>query len=140
MKIEEAVRKHKLIYLGVGEPALRRQAFAEIFRTFELTPKDFDVTTFENGANSVAWISEAGIAPFFADRRIVVVRNVFSGDSKTADVNAVKGLPDSGLIVLLVDDDAGDHILADLTPDNTVFFKIAEPKKESEDTKELVTH
>lgn len=109
VKIEDAVRKYRLIYLGVGEAALRSRAFSDIFKSLEITPKDFDVAVFDSGLNPSSWILESGIPPFFAERKVVVVHNIFAADLKSLNVDSLKNIPESGLLILMVDDEVGDY-------------------------------
>lgn len=93
----------QLILLAGKEPLLRLRALAE------LVPKDaddFDTEVFvADESQPVHWLASAGTAPFLAEFRTVVVRNL-----NRVDPNEVKldSAPSAGRLILVADDERGD--------------------------------
>lgn len=119
---ERAIKGARAILLAGEEDVLRRRDLAEIFRVHGVAPDDVEVeTVLADTRDPKEWTASASIAPFFPDgRRVVLVRNVlrvnpaeeWDEKPKSKDhpfVREIKALPETGLLVLVADDEPGDE-------------------------------
>lgn len=100
----------RVVLVSGDEDALRRRAVAEVLEAAGSGPDDFDAASFaadERGPGE--WVAAAGTVPFLAERRVVVVRNLLR-QSLPSDLTdaGVEKLPDSALLLLVVDEEPGD--------------------------------
>ncbi|HMS54353.1 MAG TPA: hypothetical protein PKA27_03040 [Fimbriimonadaceae bacterium] len=93
----------QLLLLAGKEPLLRLRALAE------LVPKDnddFDTEVFvADESEPVHWLASVGTAPFLAEYRTVIVRNLTRVDPADANFNSAPG---AGRLILVADDERGD--------------------------------
>lgn len=102
----------RVVMLTGDESALRRRALDEILQRVGVAPDDFDVESTDGDAGSAAdWIASAGVSPFLAPRRVVIVRHLLRADPDRVDAKALASLPEGGLLLLVADDerDADDR-------------------------------
>ncbi|HVL39049.1 MAG TPA: DNA polymerase III subunit delta [Fimbriimonadaceae bacterium] len=107
--LEKAI-SHRVVLLSGGEEALRLRAFRQILASPAVD--EFDLETFQAGeVEPAAWIGAASTAPFLGQRRTVVVRNVLRCEDPgplAQGQMSLSGLPETALLVLVVDDEVGD--------------------------------
>lgn len=119
--LERSVKDARAILLAGEEDVLRRRDLAEVFRIHGVAPEDVEVeTVLADTREPKHWAASATIAPFFPDgKRVVLVRNVlrvnpaevWEEKPKSKDhpfVREVKALPETGLLLLVADDEPGD--------------------------------
>jgi DNA polymerase-3 subunit delta len=101
----------RLVLLTGDESALRREALQGLLESLGMTKDDFDLETFEgDGSTPAAWVASVSTAPFLADRRVAIVRHVLRCDLEKgkSSVN-FGGIPESGLLVLVADEESGSE-------------------------------
>lgn len=94
--------------LSGDESALRRHALEQLLEAAGIQPDDFDLQVYEGDTDSIEWLASVGTAPFLAERRTVVVRHLLRMDLDKVKPAGFKGLPASGLLILVADDESGD--------------------------------
>jgi DNA polymerase-3 subunit delta len=100
---------HRVVFLGGDEEILRRRALASLLAFCGADADAFDVENMEGGINTPGdWIAASGTAPFLAARRIVTVRRLLRTDIDGVKRGVFKSLPETALIILVADDEAGD--------------------------------
>lgn len=113
MKTDPSAAREKSVVLITGsEDFLRMQFLAELLKSSE-TEDDFDTQSFTADSKPFdEWIASAGTAPFLADRRTVIVRNLlrceYAAESAESAISLLKGLPATSQLILVVDDESGD--------------------------------
>jgi DNA polymerase-3 subunit delta len=114
----KAITSRAVMFSG-DEEALRRRALSEIL-ALATEDGDFDLQTFEaDETDPQDWMASAGTAPFLSARRTIVVRHLLrldpadtGPDSKAALeglARNLKSLPETALLVLVADEEAGDE-------------------------------
>ncbi|HEY0866811.1 MAG TPA: DNA polymerase III subunit delta [Fimbriimonas sp.] len=102
--------KHRLIFLHGEEETLWRRMLDELLQEAGLAKDDFDLQSItSDSAPSTEWISGAGIAPFLAQRRTVVVRNILRTDPTNIKPQDLASLPESALLILVADEESGSE-------------------------------
>ncbi len=110
------------IHLVVGDDSnRRRQVVADVLKSAGLSPDDLDLESFPaDGKPFNEWLAAVSQIPFWAPRRAVIVRNLMRvgprdlfDDSARLDKNhpivkALQTVPESGLLLLVADDEMGD--------------------------------
>jgi DNA polymerase III delta subunit len=98
----------------------RRKALEDLIATAGFTEGDLDIESFTADSRSpIEWVGAACTVPFMSDYRMTVVRNVgradpakvWTGEKYSASHPFVKealSLPDTGRLVLVMDDEVGD--------------------------------
>lgn len=104
---EKALR-HRVILIAGEESALRRQALDQTLAAAGILADDFDLQVYDGDSDAELWLASVGTAPFLAERRTVVVRNVLRCDLDVAKELNLKGLPETALLILVADDETGD--------------------------------
>jgi DNA polymerase-3 subunit delta len=100
--------KHRLILLAGEEAALRREALQGLLEGLEMTKDDFDLEQFDGDSSSpMTWLGSVGTAPFMAPRRVAIVRHVLRCDIDKAKGVDLRSVPESGLLILVADDESG---------------------------------
>lgn len=100
--------QHRLVFLVGEEEVLRRRALDDLLSGAGLAKDDFDLQTFvADSVEPMEWLGSAGTSPFMAERRTVVVRNALRVDPEKLSDAGFKSLPESALLVLVADDEAG---------------------------------
>lgn len=119
LNAEKAIQ-NRLILIHGPDDGQRRTALSEVLKAAGLQPDDLDLESFPADQKSpLEWLGLAGTPPFLADRRTVVVRNLGRVDPADTwpDTPIKKGhifaeqassLPESGLLILVQDDEGGD--------------------------------
>lgn len=101
-------KKHRLILLVGEEEVLRRRALEELLSQAGFEKDDLDLQFYTADATPPSeWFASAGITPFLAERRGIVVRNVLRVDADDVRASDVASLPESALLVLVADDETG---------------------------------
>lgn len=96
--------KHRVILLAGEEDVVRRRALSALNDALG-EDAAMESSVFEGGASSVMdWVGAAMTAPFLAGRRLVIVRRVLRQKPEPLSVE----LPETGLLVLVADDEPGD--------------------------------
>lgn len=103
--------KSRVVLLAGTEAALRLRALGQLVQA-ATGGDDLDLATLDAGDTTPAqWIAEASTFPFMSERRTVVVRrllrekDIFDG----GDFNAFKTVPETGLLILVVDEEQGEE-------------------------------
>ncbi|CAN5494544.1 hypothetical protein BH11ARM2_BH11ARM2_22420 [soil metagenome] len=97
---------YPVIMLTGDESALRRRALDEILQRVEVAPDDFDVEAVDGDSSPPNdWVASAGVAPFLAPRRVVIVRHLLRADPDRIDTKSLAALPESALLLLVADDE-----------------------------------
>lgn len=100
--------KARVVLLYGAESILMRRAMDEVIQASGVAPDDMELETFMGDSVSPRdWVAAAGTVPFLAERRVVVVRNVGRADPKDLSLESLKGLPETALLVLIGDEEAG---------------------------------
>ncbi|MBL8066744.1 MAG: DNA polymerase III subunit delta [Chthonomonadaceae bacterium] len=113
----ETAAQSRLVIL-IGDDALERsKARTKLIGASGSSPEETE-TYLADASDPKDWFATASVCPFFGDRRTVVVRNVGRvTPSKLSDetldkshklVQDMKSVPESGLVVLVGDDEGGD--------------------------------
>jgi DNA polymerase-3 subunit delta len=107
MKVDvDKVLKNKVVLLS-GEEYVPRARTLQILVESASGGDHLDMETFVADSSSpTQWFASAGTTPFLSPRRTVVVRNVLRSDAHK-DFNFAS-LPESALILLVADEEAGD--------------------------------
>lgn len=93
--------------LSGDEDALRSRALQELMAAATLED-DFDIEVVDAGeVGPTQWSASAGTSPFLSSRRTVVVRHLLRCDG--IETSGWKDLPETALMVLVVDDESGDE-------------------------------
>jgi DNA polymerase III delta subunit len=111
-----AAVRSRIVVLGGNDPHARHTALAALLQ--EVGGDEAEVETFTADQRPASeWLGLAGTAPFFADRRVVVVRNARRAEPETPVpskvgkdhpfVASALALPDFGLLVIVLDDEVG---------------------------------
>ena len=104
----KAIAQRTVLVVG-EEELLRRRALEGLFEAAGVAKDDFDLEAFEaDETDSETWIASAGTAPFLADRRVVVVRHLLRRDPESVREGSLASLPDTGLLILVADEEVGD--------------------------------
>jgi DNA polymerase III subunit delta len=99
--------QHPIVMISGDEEILRRRALQALFEAIEMTPEDFEVESFAgDSARPADWVASAGTAPFMAPRRVALVRHLLRAEP---DREALAGVPPTGLVILVADDEGGDE-------------------------------
>lgn len=100
--------KHRVVLLTGEESALRREALEGLLEGLGMTKDDFDLEYFDGDSSSpMGWIGSVGTAPFMAERRVAIVRHVLRCDVDKAKGVDLKSIPESGMLILVADDESG---------------------------------
>jgi len=107
MKIDiDKALKQRVILLSGDEYVPRARALRMILEKAS-GGDDFDLETLvADSSGPIQWFASAGTAPFLSPRRTVVVRNLLRSDAHKEF--GFESLPDSALVVLVADEEAGD--------------------------------
>jgi len=132
-----AARNHPVTLLYGPEEGLRRRAYRDLMKLFEVAEDDLDVEMImANERAPVEWVGAAGTIPFLAEFRIVVVRNLgrlSPGDiwedipvNKSHPAVAIfREVPPSGRLILLVDDETSENAQAKAITNGKAWAKLA---------------
>ncbi len=120
IKYDEVAKKTAILVAG-DDSSLRKDAIDAIFAELGIEQDNLDVeTTFADQKHPNDWVGAAASVPFMGDRRVVVVRNmgrldpgkVWEGVRVKAEghpfIDQLKKLPDTALILMVGDEEAGD--------------------------------
>lgn len=125
-----------VILLAGSEERLRRDAYKEILRSLATAEDDLDFETYIADEKPVAeWFAAASTIPFLSDYRIVVVRNVARIDPREAfrdktisknhaAVSAMRQVPETGRLVLVLDDESGERAREKAGPNSANWAKL----------------
>jgi len=103
-----AAAKSRVVLLHGAESILMCRALDQLIEASGVAADDMEMETFMGDAvPPKEWVAAAGTVPFLAERRVVVVRNVGRADAKDVNVESLKGLPDTALLILVGDEEAG---------------------------------
>src|SRR5947209_8185433 len=95
----------QIVMLSGSEDRMRMAALNELL-TAASGGDDFDLEVFiADSSTPSQWYGSASTAPFLSPRRTVVVRNILRKDPKEVQLQT---LPQTGLLVLVADDEGGD--------------------------------
>jgi DNA polymerase-3 subunit delta len=96
----------RLLMLSGGEPTLRRRALAGALDSAGVVAGDLDFAVLDPSLGVAEWVGQAGTSPFFAERRVIVVRHLLrvEPDAKAG----LDRLPESALLILVADEELGD--------------------------------
>ena len=104
----KAILQRTVLVVG-DEELLRRRALEGLFEAAGVDKDDFDLETFEADETAPEmWIASAGTAPFLAEKRVVVVRHLLRRDPDAVREGALAGMPDTGLLILVADEEIGE--------------------------------
>jgi DNA polymerase-3 subunit delta len=110
----------KTVLLAGAEDALRRDDLLEIYKKLGIRSDDIEIeTVLADTRPPTEWTASASSAPFFGERRIVLVRNVLRTNpadlweekTKSKDhpfAREIAALPETAMLILVADDEAGD--------------------------------
>ncbi len=116
----EAASARRVILVSGNEDMLRTDVLRQLMHLSGMGEDDFDSEIIIADAQPIAsWIASVGTTPFLADRRTLVVRNLLRADpdppdettgkkSKDKVPNPLLGVPASGRLILVVDDETSD--------------------------------
>jgi DNA polymerase III subunit delta len=108
-KADKALKKRIVLLMG-DEETLRRRALEALLAEAGVQRDDFDLEfTTGDATGPIEWFASAGTAPFMAERRIVVVRNLIRRDPEEAKTTDFKKLPESALLILVADEEGGSE-------------------------------
>jgi DNA polymerase III subunit delta len=100
---------HRVVLLSGAEDYLVRQALRELVDAAGFEKDDYDLEVFSGESSSYSdWYASACTIPFLAQRRGVVVRNVFKAKVEDMPADIFKGLPETSLLILVADEDTSD--------------------------------
>jgi len=103
-----AAAKSRVVLLHGAESILMRRALDQLIEASGVAADDMEMETIVGDAMPPKeWVATAGTVPFLAERRVVIVRNVGRADAKELNVESLKGLPDTALLILVGDEEAG---------------------------------
>jgi DNA polymerase-3 subunit delta len=103
-----AAAKFRVVLLHGEESILMRRALDQLIEASGVAPDDMEMETFVGDSMPPKeWIATAGTVPFLAERRVVVVRNVGRADAEEVNVDSLRGLPETALLILVGDEEAG---------------------------------
>ncbi|RYG25040.1 DNA polymerase III subunit delta [bacterium] len=109
MAPEKAIALRTVLIVG-DEELLRRRALEGVLAAAGVDKDDFDLEAFEGDeTDPETWLAAAGTAPFLAEKRTVVVRHLLRCDPEKLREGALAGLPETGLLVLVADEESGDN-------------------------------
>lgn len=114
----KSASKSTIVALIGSDSVARGNALQDILR--EAGAERDETETFQaDTGGPLEWVSGALTAPFFAERRTVIVRNIGRSDpkkhwdetpgAKHPAVKALKELPETSLVILVGDDELGDE-------------------------------
>ncbi len=104
---DRALKCRILLFTG-DESALRDRAFESLLAAAEVHKDDFDLQNFDGDSSlPMDWYNAASTAPFFADRRTVIVRHLLRCEPDKAKAIDFGNLPESSLLILVADDEGG---------------------------------
>ena len=110
MTPEKALAQRTVLIVG-DEELLRRRALEGLLAAAGVAKDDFDLEAFEaDETDPETWIASAGTAPFLADRRTVVVRHLLRRDPDLLREGALGSLPETGLLILVADDETSETL------------------------------
>lgn len=110
MSHEKAILQRIVLIVG-DEELLRRRALEGLLAAAGVEKDDFDLEAFEaDVARPEDWIAAAGTAPFLASRRTVVVRHLLRCDPENLREGALGSLPETGLLILVADDETSETL------------------------------
>lgn len=102
--LSEALKRTVVLLTG-QEENLRRHALRELIAA-AAAGDDFDLQTFVADSSTPSdWLASVGTVPFLSPRRVVVVRNLARIEATAIDVS---NLPETSLLILVCDDEAGE--------------------------------
>lgn len=106
----KAIARRTVLVVG-EEELLRRRAIESLFEAAGVAKDDFDLEVFEaDETGPETWIAGAGTAPFLAERRVVIVRHLLRRDPEGVREGALVGLPETGLLILVADEETGETL------------------------------
>lgn len=95
--------------LSGDEGALRRRALGETLTAAGVSKDDLEVATLDGATSPAEWIGQVCTAPFLADRRVVIVRNMLRSEAPADFASQCASLPDYALLILVADEETGDE-------------------------------
>lgn len=105
------IAQNRLILIDGSHAAERRRAMISLLQEVDLDSNDAmdKETIVANEKPFAEWVASASTIPFFGDRRCVIIRNLARVDTETAAeslaLTNLKTLPESALLILIVDDE-----------------------------------
>jgi DNA polymerase-3 subunit delta len=106
---EKAIDLRTVLIVG-DEELLRRRALDGVLAAAGVEKDDFDLETYEgDDSDPETWLAAAGTSPFLAVKRTVVVRHLLRCDPEKLRDGALGGLPETGLLVLVADEESADR-------------------------------
>jgi DNA polymerase-3 subunit delta len=108
MKLDLTKAKEaRIVLISGSEETLRRSALKGLLESVGPVEDDFDSEVILADQKPVAeWIGSVSTVPFMSDRRTMVVRNVLRVDPKELKGNPLTGVPETGWLILVADDEA----------------------------------
>lgn len=101
--------KHRVVLLSSPEELLRRRALADLQVAAGIDADGFDTQIFDAGSSTASeWMASCGTSPFLSERRVAIVRHLLRFDLERVNKEEIKNLPDTALLILVADDEAGD--------------------------------
>jgi DNA polymerase III subunit delta len=106
----QKILKHRVVLLSGVEDYLVRRSLQEIILAAGFEKDDYDLESFSGESNPpLDWVTSASTAPFLAERRGVVVRNVLKAKVEDLPVDFFKRVPESALLILVADEESGEE-------------------------------
>lgn len=98
-----------VVFLSSPDSGLLRRQYRDLRAQLVAADLLEDAEPFSGASDPQEWIAAAGSAPFIAERRVVIVRQVFQADKKKLDSADWSAVPASGLLVLVGDIETNDQ-------------------------------
>lgn len=96
----------RLYFLGGPDELLRAEELLRLLTEVPIAPDDFDYQGFfGDEAKPSEWLNAVFTAPFMAERRVVVVRNVFRAGLDDIERVDWRIIPEFGLVILVGDEE-----------------------------------
>lgn len=106
--VASAFEKHRVILLA-GADTHARHAALKAIEAKAKEDDDLDVEIFVADAKPIQdWFGSASTTPFLSKYRTVVVRNIGRIEFPDYAAHLIKSVPETGRVILCVDDEAGD--------------------------------
>ncbi len=112
----ERALKQRVVLLTGPEDVLRLAALKELLQLSGALDDGFDMESFDGSSSKpVDWFASCGVAPFFAPRRVALVRHLLAyplepkrkADEEARLLENVRNVPATGLLILVADDEGG---------------------------------